>query len=353
VIVELNEFCVKEYDNIVESLNFIARRIISTFGLSSPQAHSDRKLLRYELDQLVEDVVNFEKFIGLNAIYLLRTIDEYDKSAGTQATSWFAARLDNEYFSTIRFERILMVLSDLYYTLVHGLEEESKWEPPDSFDRQTTKFWVKPEHLLRVKLEIAKHVPILVFGQTQGINKQKFVDGKLKIDTSDGAAIFSVYFDNDECNQYHNRLFKEEGATLIRIRWYGTFGKSVFVEQKTHHEQWVDQPSVKERFQLDSDLVKAYLEGTFKYEELIPRLKKKGTPETQIASNWALANEVQHNVLSKKLHPVIRTVYLRTAFQLTSSNQVRISLDTELQFIKELPPEDQHQLNGCILENFP
>lgn len=77
VIVELNEFCVKEYDNIVESLNFIARRIISTFGLSSPQAHSDRKLLRYELDQLVEDVVNFEKFIGLNAIYLLRTIDEY------------------------------------------------------------------------------------------------------------------------------------------------------------------------------------------------------------------------------------------------------------------------------------
>ncbi len=68
----------------------------------------------------------------------------YDKSAGTQATSWFAARLDNEYFSTIRFERILMVLSDLYYTLVHGLEEESKWEPPDSFDRQTTKFWVKP-----------------------------------------------------------------------------------------------------------------------------------------------------------------------------------------------------------------
>ncbi len=63
---------------------------------------------------------------------------------------------------------------------------------------------------------------------------------------------------------------------------YGTFGKSVFVEQKTHHEQWVDQPSVKERFQLDSDLVKAYLEGTFKYEELIPRLKKKGITKTDL-----------------------------------------------------------------------
>jgi SPX domain protein involved in polyphosphate accumulation len=77
-ILELNEFCETEYNNIVESLNFIARRMIDTFGLSTPQARADRKLLRHELDGICEDVVNLEKFVGLNCIHLLKTIAEYD-----------------------------------------------------------------------------------------------------------------------------------------------------------------------------------------------------------------------------------------------------------------------------------
>lgn len=82
------------------------------------------------------------------------------------------------------------------------------------------------------------------------------------------------------------------------------------------------------------------IDGTFDFADIIPKLKQKGLSDEQISSNWGLANEIQQNIISKKLKPVIRTVYLRTAFQLTSSNQVRVSLDTELQFIKELPPEN-------------
>jgi SPX domain protein involved in polyphosphate accumulation len=92
----------------------------------------------------------------------------------------------------------------------------------------------------------------------------------LNFNTTDASLITSVYFDNDECQQYHNRLTREEGATLIRIRWYvclvcflirryGNYGRNVFIEQKTHHEQWVDQVSVKERFQMESEHTKGYL----------------------------------------------------------------------------------------------
>jgi SPX domain protein involved in polyphosphate accumulation len=54
----------------------------------------------------------------------------------------------------------------------------------------------------------------------QGLNKGNFADGKLKLDAQDGDTIVSVYFDNPALDQYHARLNREEGATLIRIRWY-------------------------------------------------------------------------------------------------------------------------------------
>lgn len=49
----------------------------------------------------------------------------------------------------------------------------------------------------------------------------------------------------------------------------------------------------------------------------------------------ALAEEVRGSVLHKKLHPVVRTFYNRTAFQLPGDARVRISLDTELTMIRE------------------
>lgn len=48
-----------------------------------------------------------------------------------------------------------------------------------------------------------------------------------------------------------------------------------------------------------------------------------------------LANEVQYAALTKKLKPVMRTFYNRTAFQLPGDARVRISLDTELTMVRE------------------
>src|SRR5258705_303538 len=93
-------------------------------------------------------------------------------------------------------------------------------------------------------------------------------------------AITSIYFDNEDLELYLGRLEKTEGAQAIRLRWYGntdvktvspvslhhfifayvTLSK-IFVERKTHREDWTGEKSVKARFPIKEHLVNAFLCG--------------------------------------------------------------------------------------------
>lgn len=354
-IKRVSSFCQKEYDFLADSLNHCAKKL--THLLDNPQliAEANRQILARELDVISEDIVNLERFIGLNVIHLMGVVKKCDEEHKTNMLDWFSMRIEREPFYLFNFQGFVTIISDLYFTLAHGFGETDTWSPPDSFDRKTTKFWVRPEHLLAVKLMICKHVPILLYGKKQGLNKGNFVDGKLKLDTLDGGTIVSVYFDNPDLEQYHARLNKQEGATLIRIRWYGKNDvpkSTCFIEQKTHHEEWVDAKSVKERFPLDYKEVKNYLDGKFTFKELVPSLLAKGQKKEQISSQWGLADEIQKNIRSQNLTPMIRTIYQRTAFQLTTDNNVRLSLDTKLTFLKEIPPDDTTN-DWCRFGKFP
>ena len=65
---------------------------------------------------------------------------------------------------------------------------------------------------------------------------------------TDAHWISSVYLDNEEGYSYHQRLYRREGGRLYRLRFYRqTPENEVFVERKTHHENWVQTDSVKER----------------------------------------------------------------------------------------------------------
>ena len=68
------------------------------------------------------------------------------------------------------------------------------------------------------------------------------------------------------------------------------------------------------------------------FQELVTKGKKK---QEEVDSMIQLANEVQYSILTKKLQPVMRTFYNRTAFQLPGDARVRISLDTELTMTRE------------------
>lgn len=194
-----------------------------------------------------------------------------------------------------------------------------------SFVRQTTKYWVHPDNVTELKLIILKHLPVLVFNASK------------EFDQAD-SAITSIYYDNPEkWDLYEGRLKKTEGAEAIRLRWYGGMqNETIFVERKTHREDWTGEKSVKARFAMKEKNVNAYMRGELLPAAIFEKARKEGKKsEKAIAEDERLASEIQYSVLKRGYKPVCRSFYNRTAFQLPADARVRISLDTELTMVRE------------------
>ncbi|OAX77108.1 hypothetical protein ACJ72_08597, partial [Emergomyces africanus] len=169
------------------------------------------------------------------------------------------------------------------------------------------------------------HLPVLVF------NPRKEFDER-------DSAISSIYYDNPNTWElYTGRLKKTEGAEAIRLRWYGGMeNDQIFVERKTHREDWTGEKSVKARFPIKEKYVNAFMSGAMTVESIFEKARKDGKKSEQQIADWEqLAREVQYRVITRKLEPVTRSFYHRTAFQLPGDARVRISLDTELTLIRE------------------
>ena len=173
--------------------------------------------------------------------------------------------------------------------------------------------------------ESIKHLPVLVF------NANKEFEAK-------DSAISSIYYDNPETWElYMGRLRKTEGAEAIRLRWYGGMDtETIFLERKTHREDWTGEKSVKARFSLKEKNVNTFMRGKMRVEQVFEKSRKEGKKsEKEINDLEQLAREFQYSIITKKLVPVTRSFYNRTAFQLPGDARVRISLDTELTMIRE------------------
>jgi SPX domain protein involved in polyphosphate accumulation len=183
---------------------------------------------------------------------------------------------------------------------------------------------VHPDNIVALKLVILKHLPVLVFNPDKDYQ-------------AEDSAITSIYYDNEDLELYLGRLEKTEGAEAIRLRWYGGMdNKQIFVERKTHREDWTGEKSVKARFPIKEENVNGYMSGEYRMDETFEALRKKGKKsDKEIDSMLQLAGEVQYSVLSRALQPVMRSFYNRTAFQLPGDARVRISLDTELSLVRE------------------
>lgn len=151
----------------------------------------------------------------------------------------------------------------------------------------------------------------------------------------------------------------------------------IFIERKTHREDWTGEKSVKARFPIKEKYVNPFMNGRMTVEALFEKVRKDGKKSEKQIKDWEqLAREIQYRVVSRRLVPVTRTFYHRTAFQLPGDARVRVSLDTELTMIREdnldgrtragenwrrtdigidypfrqLPPEDVERFPYAVLE---
>ncbi|CAG8542448.1 11378_t:CDS:2 [Ambispora leptoticha] len=297
--------------------------------MQSKTANEDAYIaLEEELSLIIADVHDLAKFTRLNYTGFLKIIKKHDKQTKWVLKPMYLARLNQKPFFKENYDALIVKLSRLY-DIVRTRGNPVKGNAAaggsqQNFVRNTRKYWVHPDNITELKLLILKHLPVLVFNA----NKE--------FEPAD-SAISSIYFDNEDFELYLGRLEKTEGAEAIRLRWYGDIdNREIFVERKTHREDWTGEKSVKARFPIKEKYVNKYLRGEYSMDKALQKLKiKKGKGDKEIESLSRLANEIQYTTITKKLKPVLRTFYNRTAFQLPGDARVRISLDTELTMIRE------------------
>ncbi|KAJ1642396.1 hypothetical protein LPJ64_005761 [Coemansia asiatica] len=286
-------------------------------------------IIEKEIDAVISEVYELAKFTRLNFTAFLKIVKKHDKNAPFMLKPTFTVRMNSRPFFKENFDELLLELSRLYNIVRNGGVDVDQNKDPQSgngqnFVRQTTKYWVHPDNVMELKLYILKYLPVLIYRKKDS-------------DDVPNPAITSIYFDNQDLDLYQGRIEKSEGAEAIRLRWYGSMDSTeIFVERKTHHEDWTGEKSVKERFSLKEKYVNDFLAERYSLDSRIQKLREEGKKsEHDLQHMKELAEQVQKSVHDKNLVPVTRSFYNRTAFQIPGDAGVRISLDTELTMVRE------------------
>ncbi|KAF1809427.1 SPX-domain-containing protein [Eremomyces bilateralis CBS 781.70] len=297
----------------------------------------DFMLLEEDVSDIIADVHDLASFTRLNYTGFQKIIKKHDKQTKWHLRPVFAVRLKAKPFYRDNYDAFIIKVSRLY-DLVRTRGSPTKGDAgaggkQQNFIRNTTKYWVHPDNITELKLVILKHLPVLVFNPSKEFEKKD-------------SAISSIYYDNtDTWELYEGRLQKTEGAEAIRLRWYGGMeAETIFVERKTHREDWTGEKSVKARFPLKENKVNDYLAGRLTVDKIFEKMRREGKkPEKEINDLEQLAREIQYRVLTRSLVPVTRSYYSRTAFQLPGDARVRISLDIDLSMIREDNLDDRQR----------
>lgn len=250
--------------------------------------------LREKLDAIGQGAVALDTFAQQNvsAVVELALLADGEKRVLDAALPTAASPKEEEYktaaelalLGVLRLDSILLGLSDAY-ALLHlaehdahaaaltatGEDLDEAWVPPQKFTRVTRKFWIRIHDVMKFKTEVVKHLPVLVYGARRKLTsidpgELPFLPAPTDYDSS---PITSVYIDSlPGLVSYHSRLRRDDGATAVRLRWYGKRDpgdpdQTIFVERKVHREA-VDNPgdgSVKERVGVPQEQIPALLAG--------------------------------------------------------------------------------------------
>ncbi|KAL8819425.1 MAG: hypothetical protein Q9223_002137 [Gallowayella weberi] len=221
-------------------------------------------------------------------------------------------------------------------------EQESK-DKEASY--KSHKFWVHPENLLEVKTYILRHLPVLVYNpQTSKVVESGQQDPR----------ITSLYFDNPSFSLYSTKVGKNTGASSLRLRWFGHLNDNpeIHIEKKTTEE---NGDSEEIRFPIKMKYIQQFISGEYKMEKALNKVQERqGTESDAFERLRSSVDDIQDFIKGNQLQPMLRANYTRTAFQIPGDNRVRISLDTDVAFLREdsldqerpcRDPSDWHRLD--------
>lgn len=191
------------------------------------------------------------------------------------------------------------------------------------------------------------------------------IDSKLKEVIAHGESnkeyfdpvITCLYFDNEELEMYNNKLLKTDDYSSVRLRWMGRlinkpevvlekkqFINSAAVAQKSEslssnngltssnrNDDYVyTKLSIKPKF------ITSFIHGQKDYEEkLMAKLQKANNDSRLLEKTKEICENLQESIVENNLAPVLRTMFIRTAFQIPDDDRIRITIDSDILFIRE------------------
>ncbi|KAL2202157.1 SPX-domain-containing protein [Sarocladium strictum] len=293
------------------------------------------KELETELDDITNKVKELKKYSNINYTGFLKIVKKHDRKRGHRykVRPMMQLSLAQRPFNSEQgYSPLLNKLSIMYYAVRQQLEGdtqapldlEAQGETHDGERYTAHKFWVHPDNLLEVKTLILRRLPALVYSEQTS----------KELDAGDSPSITSLYFDNKNFNLYSEKVDRQSEATSVRLRWYGQLSSrpEIYVEEKTVETSGAGQES---KVAIKDKYVKPFLDGENVTQKPVEKMERQGQPAEKIESYRTTVQKIQDLIQEKKLSPVVRANYVRTAFQKPADDRVRISIDTNLAFIRE------------------
>ncbi|KAI1506570.1 VTC domain-containing protein [Biscogniauxia marginata] len=294
------------------------------------------KELKAELDAITNEVKELKRYSSTNYTGFLKIVKKHDRKRGDhyKVRPMMRVSLASHGFNSEQaYSPLLTKLSLMYYAINQNLDEGEHQQPLDlehqeevhNGERYTAhKFWVHPDNLLEVKTAILRHLPSLVYSQQYA----KELDG------NEDPKITSLYFDNSKFDLYKRKVDHKADAWSLRLRWYGQLSAKpdIVLEQKMIHE---NGSSEEKKFKIKDKYIKQFIDGEYKMEKSAQKMERQGQAAEAVDTFKSTAEEIQNFIINNKLEPVLRANYTRTAFQKPADDRVRISIDTDIAFIRE------------------
>ena len=289
----------------------------------------------HELDSITKEINELEKYSRVNYTGFLKATKKHDRRRGARykVRPLLQVRLAALPFHSEDYSPLLYKLSTMY-SFARQVTEGGEVERVKSISDGTTgadryishKFWVHHENLLEVKTYILRRLPVLVYNP----QTSRVVEGG-----GSDPTITSLYFDNSKFFLYNQKVANNTDASSLRLRWFGQLADKpeMLMEKKTVEE---GGESEEVRVPIKEKYIQPFIAGDYKMEKSVEKLRdREGTEGNGVASLKRSVEDVQTFIKENELQPMLRANYARTAFQIPGDDKVRISIDTDLAFIRE------------------
>lgn len=322
-----------KYDELNNQINNLTNQLQNTSKLFELNAFLSK------LDDILNNAQELDHFQRLNYTGFIKIVKKHDRlHPDFSVKPLLNVRLKNLPFHSEDYSPILYKISTIFqflrenYDINQSLKNLSSFNDNDSSNFQSFKFWVHPDNLMEVKTTILRHLPVLIFNtpnQGEDFDNEDEDEDENEEDQNaqpNDPVINCIYFDNTNFDLYNSKLTKATNSSTLRLKWLGSLSNNLKISmEKKNFDQSSENFNINEKIVIKKKNINSLINNNLNF------LNKKKTAEKDVE----VFQEFGRFITDSNLQPVLRTVYKRTAFQIPGDDKVKITIDSNLLFIRE------------------